>query len=36
MTALVVGRDGYINELGWRVGVAKRDDGNVDIAGFLD
>ena len=36
MTALVVCGNGYIDVLGWRVGIAKRNDGNVDIGSFLN
>lgn len=36
MAALVVGRDGDVDILGWGVGVAERDDGDVDVGGFLD
>ena len=36
MTALVVGGDGNVDVLGGRVGVAERDDGDVDVAGLLD
>lgn len=36
MTAFVVSRDSDVNELGGGVGVAKRDDGDVDVAGFFD
>ena len=36
MTTLVVGWDGYIDELGWRVSVAKSDDWNVDVGSLLD
>jgi len=36
MTRLVVGRDGDINKFQRCVGVTKRDDGNVDVGGFLD
>lgn len=36
MTTLVVGGDGNIDVLGGRVGVAKSDDGNVDVRGLLD
>lgn len=36
MAALVISRDGDVNEFGGRVGVAERDDGDVDIGGFLD
>jgi hypothetical protein len=34
--ALVVCWDGNINELQWRVGIAKSDDWDVDIAGLSD
>jgi hypothetical protein len=36
MTTLVVGRDGNVDELGGRVGVAESNDGNVDVGSFLD
>jgi hypothetical protein len=36
MATLVVCRNSHIDELGWRIGVAESDDGNVDIGGFLD
>jgi len=36
MSALVVGWDRDIDELGWGVGVAKGDDGNVDVGCFFD
>lgn len=36
MTALVVGGDGNVDELGGGVGVAKSDDGDVDVRGLLD
>lgn len=36
MATLVVGGDGNINVLGGRVGVAKGDDGDVHVTGFLD
>lgn len=36
MTTLVVGGDGNIDVLGRRVGVAERDDGDVDVRGLLD
>lgn len=36
MTALVVGGDGNIDEVGGGVSVAKSDDGDVDVAGLLD
>lgn len=36
MAALVVGRDGDVDVLGRGVGVAERDDGDVDVGGFLD
>ena len=36
VAALVVGRDGHVDELGRRVRVAERDDGDVDVGGFLD
>jgi hypothetical protein len=36
MATLVVCRDSYVDELGWRIGVAEGDDGNVDVGGFLD
>jgi hypothetical protein len=36
VTTLVVGGDGNIDVLGGRVGVAERDDGNVDVRGLLD
>lgn len=36
MTTLVVRGDGNIDELGWGVGIAKGDDGDVDVRGFLD
>lgn len=36
MTTLVVGGDGNIDVLGGRVGVAERDNGNVDVRSLLD
>lgn len=36
MTALVVGGDGNVDELGGGVGVAESDDGDVDVRGLLD
>lgn len=36
MATLVVGRDGNVDELGGRVGVAEGNDGDVDVAGLLD
>lgn len=36
MTALVVGRDGHVDEFGGGVGVAEGNDGDVDVGGFLD
>lgn len=36
MATLVVGGDGNIDELGGGVGVAERNDGDVDVAGLLD
>lgn len=36
MTALVVGGDGNIDEVGGGVSVAKSDDGDVDVAGLLN
>ena len=36
MATLVVGGDGNVDVLGGRVGVAKGDDGDVDVAGLLD
>jgi len=36
VTTLVVGGDGNIDVLGGRVGVAERDDGDVDVRGLLD
>lgn len=36
VTSLVVGWDGYVDELGWGVGVAEGDNGNVDIGSLLD
>ena len=36
MTALVVGWDCDVNELGWGVSVAERDHGDVDVRGLLD
>lgn len=36
MTALVVGGDGNVNEVGGGVSVAESDDGDVDVAGLLD
>ena len=36
MTALIVGWDCDVDELGWGVGVAERDDGDIDIGGLLD
>lgn len=36
MTALVVGRDGDVNEVGGGVSVAESNDGNIDVAGLLD
>lgn len=36
MATLVVGRDGNVDILGWGVGVAERDDRDVDVGGFLD
>jgi hypothetical protein len=36
VTTLVVGRNGNIDVLGGRVGVAKSDDGDVDVRGLLD
>ena len=36
MATLVVRGDGNVDELGRRVGVAKGDDGDVDVASLLD
>ena len=36
MTALVVGRNGNVHELGRGVGIAERDDGDVDVRGLFD
>lgn len=36
VAALVVGGDRDVDVLGGRVGVAERDDGDVDVAGLLD
>ena len=36
VTALVVGGDGNIDEVGGGVSVAESDDGDVDVAGLLD
>lgn len=36
VTTLVVGGDGNIDVLGGRVGVAERDDGDVDVGSLLD
>jgi hypothetical protein len=36
VATLVVGRDGNVDELGGRVGIAEGDDGDVDIRGLLD
>jgi hypothetical protein len=36
VTALVVRRDGNVDKLGRRVGVAQRDDGDVDVGSLLD
>ena len=36
VTALVVGGDGNVNEVGGGVSVAESDDGDVDVAGLLD
>ena len=36
MAALVVGRDGHVDVLGRGVGIAKGDDGDVDVGGLLD
>ena len=36
MTALVVCRNGDVDEFGGRVGIAKRDDRDVDIGGFFN
>ena len=36
MTTLVVGRNGNVNELGRRVGIAESEDWDVNVAGFLD
>jgi len=36
MTTLVVSWNGNIDVLGWRVGVAEGDDGDVDVGSFLD
>lgn len=36
MTALVVGRNGNVDKLGRRVGIAESEDGDVDVAGLLD
>lgn len=36
MTALVVCGDGYVDEFGGGVGVAKGDDRDVDVGGFFD
>jgi hypothetical protein len=36
MPTLIVGWNGDVNILGWRIGVAECDDGNVDVARFLD
>ena len=36
MAALVVRRDGHVDVLGRRVGVAECNDGDVDVGGLLD
>ena len=36
MAPLVVRRDGNIDILGRRIGIAERDDGDIDIGRFLD
>lgn len=36
MTALVVCRDGHVDKLGWRVGIAESKDWDVNVAGLLD
>lgn len=36
VTTLVVGGDGHIDVLGWGVGVAEGDDGDVDVRSLLD
>lgn len=36
VAAFVVGWDGDVDVLGWGVGVAERDDGDVDVGGFFD
>ena len=36
VAALVVGGDGNVDKVGWRVGVAQSNDGDVDVAGLLD
>ena len=36
VATLVVGRDGNVDVLGGRVGVAEGNDGDVDVAGLLD
>lgn len=36
VTTLVVGRDGNVDVLGGRVGVAKANDGDVDVGSLLD
>lgn len=36
MTALIVGRDGNVDKLGRRVGIAESEDWDVDVTGLLD
>ncbi len=36
MTTLVVSWDCNIDELGWRVGVAESNDGDIDVGSFFD
>lgn len=36
MASLVVGRNGNVDELGWRVGIAESEDWDVDVAGLLN
>jgi len=36
MATLVVSGNGNVNEFGWRIGIAKGDDGDVNIGSFLD
>ena len=36
MTAFVVCRDGDVDEFGGGVGIAERDDRDVDVRGLLD